>query len=114
MKYFVTLLIGCIIALALITIGCGPHFLGKPEPYHPEPAKPVAVEAPAPVTSPPQTINITIPNWPVYGYAIDGAFVVLVVRDPATFPVPEQFVFIDKNQTQTTLPMIKPQEEKKP
>lgn len=99
-----------IIALALITIGCGPHFNRFAQPDV-EPAPKVAVDVPV---QPPQTINITIPNWPVYGYAIDGALVVLVVRDPKTFPVPEQFVFVDKNQTQTTLPMIKPQEEKKP
>ena len=120
MKHITTTLL--LITTTLLLAGCGPHWNMSAKPYEqPKQIEPAVQATPAPAAQPaapavpPETVTITIPNWPVYGYAIEGALVILVVRDPTTFPVPGQFVFTDKNQTQTTLPMIKPQEmEKKP
>ena len=106
MKYIATTLL--LIATALI-FSCGPHFLGRPEPYHPEPA---AQTAPVPVEPAPQNITVTLPNWPAWGYAIDGAIVILLVRDPATFPVPEQFSFQPKEGPAILMPRVQPTEKK--
>jgi hypothetical protein len=65
-------------ALFLMVVACGPHFIGKPDFY---------VE-PVPVAQAPQNIQLTVPNWPVFAYNTHGAIMILLVEDPKTFPVP--------------------------
>jgi len=79
-------------ALLFLVTGCGPHFLGKPEPYVPEP---VSKGVKVPVSPAPQNVTISVPNWPGWGYTTEAkdAFIILVVKDPSKFPVPETFTF---------------------
>ena len=93
----------------LIMVGCGPHFLGKPEPYV-EPktssATPAAV-APAPSE---QNVTLKLPNWPMVAYAKtpDEAFVLLVVKDPKSFPIPREITFSKADGTTIVMPMLQP------
>ena len=99
-----------IIALALITIGCGPHFnrFAQPDIYV-EPAPKVAVDVPV---QQPDTMTINLPNWPVFGYSVEGAIIILLVKDPKTFPIPGAFTFQAKDGSVITMPMVKPDKEK--
>lgn len=98
-----------IVLLALIITGCGPHFMGKPEPYV-EPktssATPAAV-APAPSE---QNVTLKLPNWPMVAYAKtpDEEFVLLVVKDPKSFPIPREITFNKADGTTIVMPMLQP------
>jgi hypothetical protein len=100
-------IITALLAIMILVVGCGPHFLGKPEPYvppQPPSATPAAV-APAPA---PQNVTLTIPNWPVTGYSTDGAILILLVRDPKTFPVPGEFTFTRPDGSAVTMKQVQP------
>ena len=90
MKYIV-------IALAIIMVGCGPHWNMN--------ATPDKVEAPK---ADPTKIQITVPNWPVQGYTTDGAILILLVKDPKTFPIPAEFTFTRPDGSTVKMPMVKP------
>lgn len=97
-----------VILLCLIISGCGPHFLGKPDPYV-EPAPPVSVDMAKPA---PQNITLTMPNWPVYAYAVDEAILVLMVKDPKTFPVPAGIRFTKEDGSIIEMKMVKTEKTK--
>jgi hypothetical protein len=99
-----------VIALALALTACGPHFLGKPEPYHPEPS-----EKAAPPLKP-DTVTVNLPNWPgwVYTTPTTDAFVILVVQNPEKFPVPAEMTFTADKMEPVVMKLVpKPVEEPK-
>ena len=100
-----------IIALALITIGCGPHFNRFAQPDV-EPAPKVAVDVPV---QPPQRITLSIPNWPYVAYsnAATEAFVLLVVKDPQSFPIPREITFKKSDGTSIVMPLLQPDTKSK-
>jgi hypothetical protein len=100
-------LITALFAIMILVVGCGPHFLGKPEPYvAPASATPPAV-APAPAE---QNVTLKLPNWPMVAYAKtpDEAFVLLIVKDPKSFPIPREITFNKADGTTIVMPMLQP------
>jgi hypothetical protein len=83
--------------LFLAIVGCGPHWNTN--------ATPEKVEAPK---ADPTKIQISVPNWPVQGYSTDGAILILLVRDPKTFPIPAEFTFTRQDGSTVKMPMVKP------
>jgi hypothetical protein len=90
------------LCLCLVFIGCGPHFNTHAQPDLEKPA-----------ATPPTTLTLTIPNWPVYGYLIDDAIIILVVKDATVFPIPKEFAFTRKDGSTLIIPMIQPAESEK-
>ena len=85
------------LALFLMIVACGPHFNTK--------ATPDKVEAPK---TDPTKIQLTLPNWPVQGYSTDGAILILLVKDPKTFPIPGEFTFTRPDGSVVKMPAVKP------
>ena len=79
----------------------------QPAPLAAPPTPPAAVQQAA---TPPDQIQLNVPNWPVFAYQLpDQVIVVLIVKDPATFPVPGSFTFKPKNGgTEVKVPMLRP------
>lgn len=98
------------IAIMLTLTGCGAHLIGKPETSVVEKAPQVAVDVPKPT---PNTVTLTLPNWPTVAYQYGEAFVLLVVKDPSSFIIPKELVFRDGERT-IVMPMVKPAPDKKP
>ena len=89
-----------VIALTLLTIvGCSSlsNMNTKPESEVPK--------------ADPTKVTLTVPSWPIYGYAVNGALVLLIVKEPENFPIPERFVFKSNDGKEIIVPLIK--EEKK-
>jgi hypothetical protein len=75
--------------------------------------QPVPLTAPPSAsTAPPETIAINIPNWPAIVYQKGEAFVILVVKNAAEFPIPKEFVFTRKDGEKIVMPMVQPDKPK--
>jgi hypothetical protein len=96
------------VIVCLMLAACAGVQAQAPVPQTPPPA----VSTPPAPAAPPETVTLTLPNWPAWGYAVDGAIVILLVREPAKFPVPEQFSFQPKEGPAIILPRVKPTEKK--
>jgi len=77
MKLLITLF--AILFCLIIITGCGPHFLGKPDQNQ------IKSETD---NTPPQYLQVRLPNWPAYSYGADGVIMVIVVRDPQKLQIP--------------------------
>jgi hypothetical protein len=68
------------LTLFVMIVACGPHFNtnAKQEPYQAEADN-----------TPPQYLQVRLPNWPAYSYGADGVIMVIVVRDPQKLQIPK-------------------------
>ena len=102
-----------VLAIMVCLTGCGPHFnrFAQPDTYV-EPAPKVAVDVPV---KPPQKITLSLPNWPYVAYsnAATEAFVLLVVKDPQSFPIPREITFNKADGTSIVMPLLQPDTKSK-
>ena len=103
------------IATVLLLAGCGPHWNMSAKPYEqPKQIEPAVQATPAPAAQPaapavpPDKVTLTLPNWPAFVYQQGEAFVLLVVKDPKSFPIPKEIVFKGEGDKTITMPLTVP------